>query len=146
MVTRFRLLARLCRTGLVTRRVNVKYMNLEAETDWLARLWRSLGDARCAFVDLTDLTDNVVVEVELVTRRIRLGHTGRVGISVGGTRLSCSSSRTEVRTACPYAAGLPVDRQERIGMLKLLDTAPDPPDVASDRVEDSRIRGSGSHS
>jgi hypothetical protein len=30
-----------------------KFMNLEAGDDWKARLWRSLGDARCALIDLT---------------------------------------------------------------------------------------------
>src|SRR5262249_23118583 len=42
-----------------------KYMNLEAGRDWKARLWRSLGDARCAFVALTDLTPFVEEEIHL---------------------------------------------------------------------------------
>ena len=40
-------------------------MNLEAGDDWLARLWRSLGDARCCFVDLTGLTPYVAEEIQL---------------------------------------------------------------------------------
>jgi hypothetical protein len=47
-----------------------RYMNLEAGDDWFARLWRSLGDARCAFIDLTDLTEHVTREVELVYRTL----------------------------------------------------------------------------
>jgi hypothetical protein len=42
-----------------------KFMNLEAGQDWQARLWRSLGDARCAFIDLSDLTPFVEEEIRL---------------------------------------------------------------------------------
>ncbi len=42
-----------------------KYMNLEAGPDWKARLWRSLGQARCAFVDLTEMTRFVEEEAAL---------------------------------------------------------------------------------
>jgi hypothetical protein len=45
-----------------------KYMDLEAGDDWFARLWRSLADARCAFVDLADVTRYVDQEIELVYR------------------------------------------------------------------------------
>jgi hypothetical protein len=44
-----------------------KYMNLEAGADWKARLWRSLGDARCALIDVTDLTPFVQDEIRLAT-------------------------------------------------------------------------------
>jgi hypothetical protein len=49
-----------------------KYMNLEAGGDWKSRLWRSLGEARCAVLDLTDLTPFVEEEVELVQRCLGL--------------------------------------------------------------------------
>ena len=42
-----------------------KFMNLEAGRDWKARLWRSLADARCAFIDVTDVTSFVLEEIEL---------------------------------------------------------------------------------
>jgi hypothetical protein len=45
-----------------------KYMDLEAGDDWKARLWRSLGEARCAFVDVTDLTPFVAEEIGLAMR------------------------------------------------------------------------------
>jgi hypothetical protein len=40
-------------------------MNLEAGPDWKARLWRSLGQARCALIDVTCLTPFVRDEIEL---------------------------------------------------------------------------------
>jgi len=43
-------------------------MNLEAGPDWKARLWRSFGEARCALIDVTDLTPFVIDEVELALR------------------------------------------------------------------------------
>lgn len=52
--------------AFVLRYATPRYMNLEAGKDWLARLWRSLGDAHCAFVDLTDLTPHVAQEIRLV--------------------------------------------------------------------------------
>jgi hypothetical protein len=42
-----------------------KFMNLEARADWQARLWRSLGAARCALIDLSDLTPFVEEEIHL---------------------------------------------------------------------------------
>ncbi len=45
-----------------------KYMSLEAGEDWFARLWRSMGDARCAFIDLSDVTDYVTEEISLSYR------------------------------------------------------------------------------
>jgi hypothetical protein len=45
-----------------------RFMNLEAGADWKARLWRSLGEARCAVIDLTDLTPFVLDEVQLALR------------------------------------------------------------------------------
>jgi hypothetical protein len=49
-----------------------KFMNLEAGDDWKARLWRSLGDARCALIDLTDLTPYVAEEVHLCYQTLGL--------------------------------------------------------------------------
>ncbi len=49
-----------------------RYMNLEAGADWKARLWRSFGAARCALIDLTDLTPFVCEEIELVSRCLGL--------------------------------------------------------------------------
>jgi hypothetical protein len=45
-----------------------RFMNLEAGSDWKARLWRSLGEARCAIIDLTDLTPFVLDEVQLAVQ------------------------------------------------------------------------------
>src|SRR5579864_1743711 len=42
-----------------------RFMNLEAGRDWKARLWRTLGTVRCAFIDLTDITPFVLDEVQL---------------------------------------------------------------------------------
>ncbi len=47
-----------------------KFMNLEAGDDWKARLWRSLGDARCALIDLSDLTPFVEEEIHLSYRSL----------------------------------------------------------------------------
>jgi hypothetical protein len=45
--------------------LNPRFMNLEAGPDWKARLWRSLGQARCALIDVTCLTPFVRDEIEL---------------------------------------------------------------------------------
>lgn len=45
-----------------------KFMNLEAGNDWKVRLWRSLGDARCALIDITELTPFVCEEINLAIR------------------------------------------------------------------------------
>jgi hypothetical protein len=45
-----------------------RFMNLEAGPDWKARLWRSLGEARCALIDVTDLTPFVLDEVQLAVQ------------------------------------------------------------------------------
>jgi Protein of unknown function (DUF1559) len=42
-----------------------RFMNLEAGNEWKARLWRSFGDARCAFVDVSHVTSFVGEEIEL---------------------------------------------------------------------------------
>ena len=53
---------------LVFRYCTPKYMNLEAGRDWKARLWRSLGGARCALIDVSRLTTFVEEEIELCVR------------------------------------------------------------------------------
>ncbi len=45
-----------------------KYMNLEAGDAWKERLWRSLGRARGAVIDVTDLTPHVIGEIQLCVR------------------------------------------------------------------------------
>jgi hypothetical protein len=54
------------------RYVTPKYMNLEAGNDWKARLWRSLADARCAIIDLTDMTPFVEEEIILAEKCLGL--------------------------------------------------------------------------
>ena len=61
-----------------------KFMNLEAGADWKARLWRSLGDARCALIDLSDLTPFVLEEIELCRRCLGLKRILFVGDSSRG--------------------------------------------------------------
>lgn len=46
----------------------VKYMNLEADEDWFSRLWRSMAEARCVFVDVSDVTPEVEREIVLAHR------------------------------------------------------------------------------
>jgi hypothetical protein len=54
------------------RYATAKYLNLEAGADWKQRLWRSLGDARCAVLDVSDLTPFVVQEIRLCFRCLGL--------------------------------------------------------------------------
>ena len=49
-----------------------RYMNLEAGKEWKARLWRSLGDARCALIDISQVTSFVAEEIELCFRCLGL--------------------------------------------------------------------------
>lgn len=50
---------------LMLRYAHPRYMGLEAGADWAPRLWRSLADARGAFLDLRDATEAVEREVRL---------------------------------------------------------------------------------
>lgn len=50
----------------------VRYMNLEAGSDWLPRLARSLDDARCVFIDLTRMTGPLDDELHLAVGRVGL--------------------------------------------------------------------------
>jgi hypothetical protein len=58
---------------------SAKYMNLEAGNDWMGRLWRSLGDARCAFVDLTRVTEFVAIEIRLARQSLGLDRVLFIG-------------------------------------------------------------------
>ena len=49
-----------------------KYMDLEAGDDWKARLWSSLAEARCAFIDVSDPTPFLLEEVVLAVRSLGL--------------------------------------------------------------------------
>lgn len=69
-----------------------KYMNLEAGADWKARLWRSLGDTRCAFVDVQDLTPFVREEVHLCYHCMGVNRV----LFIGNSSLSEQSLRARV--------------------------------------------------
>ncbi len=56
-----------------------KYMNLEAGDAWKERLWRSLGRARGAVIDVTDLTPHVIGEIQLCFRCLGLDRILFVG-------------------------------------------------------------------
>jgi hypothetical protein len=56
-----------------------RYMNLEAGDDWIARIWRSMGEASCAFIDLTDITEYVDQEIRLVVRCLGIGRVLFIG-------------------------------------------------------------------
>ena len=49
-----------------------RYLNLEAGSDWKARLWRSLCEARGAVLDVSDLTNYVIDELWLCLRTLGL--------------------------------------------------------------------------
>jgi Protein of unknown function (DUF1559) len=66
----YRLLRYLNYFPFILKYSTTRYLNLEAEDDWKARLWRSLCHARGAVVDVTDLTSYVVEEVWLCHRTL----------------------------------------------------------------------------
>ena len=48
------------------RYASLRYMNLEgSDDDWLPRLWRTMRTARCAFVNVFEITDWLIVEARL---------------------------------------------------------------------------------
>lgn len=57
---------------LALRYIGARYMSLEAESDWLARLWKTLSTVRVVFVDLRKITDSVVMEIKLAQRCVGL--------------------------------------------------------------------------
>src|SRR5262249_32626103 len=56
-----------------------KLMNLEAGDDWKSRLWASLGDARCALIDVSDLTPFVEEEIQLAYHTLGLSRILFIG-------------------------------------------------------------------
>jgi hypothetical protein len=56
-----------------------RYLNLEAGHDWKARLWRTLGLAKGALIDVSDLTPYVVAEMRLCYRNMGLARILFIG-------------------------------------------------------------------
>jgi hypothetical protein len=89
-----------------------KFMNLEAGWDWQARLWRSLADARCAFIDLSDLTPFVEAEVHLCyrclgpARVLFLGDPSRGPAQWQNVVAQLLSLKEPARTPIPEGAGV----------------------------------------
>ncbi len=79
-----------------------KFMNLEAGTDWKARLWRSLGDTRCAFIDVTDLTPFVKEEIELACTCLGLSRV----LFLGNATRSVEDWRRRIAAALPLGTPL----------------------------------------
>jgi hypothetical protein len=92
-----------------------KFMNLEAGHDWKARLWRSLGEARCALIDVSQLTPFVREEIELAIRCLGLHRVLFIG----------DDSRTadEWRQAVLTALGSPDVQPEGIQLAIWADSA-----------------------
>jgi hypothetical protein len=87
-----------------------KFMNLEAGRYWLASVWRSLADARCAFIDLTEVTENVAIE-------------SRVAIScLGSNRIVFLADQTrdeaELRKRAAALVGLEEEAGSRLLLLR----------------------------
>jgi hypothetical protein len=92
-----------------------RFMNLEAGCDWKARLWRSLGEARCALIDATDLTPFVREEVELAVRCLGFHRVLFLGAD--------SHTAGEWRQVILTALGSPDVPPERIQVALWADTA-----------------------
>jgi hypothetical protein len=98
------------------RYATAKYMNLEAGADWKQRLWRSLGDARCAIIDVSDLTSHVIQEIQMcfrslglkrmlfVCRATSLGDAGDSKAAIA-RHLDLPSAESEVQVATWDASG-----------------------------------------
>jgi|GEM_PF-4108359 len=78
-----------------------RFMNLEAGPDWKARLWRSLGQARCALIDVTYLTPFVHDEIDLALQCLG---PERV-LFIVDTTLSLAAWKEKIasRLVCPVA-------------------------------------------
>jgi hypothetical protein len=78
-----------------------RFMNLEAGPDWKARLWRSLGQARCALIDMSCLTPFVHDEIDLALQCLG---PERV-LFIVDTTLSLAAWREKIasRLVCPVA-------------------------------------------
>lgn len=92
-----------------------KFMNLEAGRHWKAQLWRSLGDARCALIDVTELTPFVREEIELATRCLGFHRVLFIGDE--------SRPADQWRQAILTALGMPDVRPECIQIATWADTA-----------------------
>jgi hypothetical protein len=91
-----------------------KYMNLEAGPDWKARLWRSLGEARCALIDVSELTPFLREEVELAIRCLGFHRVLFIG--------NHSRTADEWRRAILAAMGTPDVPPEHIRIVVWADT------------------------
>jgi hypothetical protein len=60
-----------------------KHMELEAQDDWPARLWRSLAESRGAFLDLRQVSPGVALERDLTAKALGLS---RIAYVVDGSR------------------------------------------------------------
>jgi hypothetical protein len=54
------------------RYLGARYLSLEAESDWFARLWKTLGTVRAVFIDVRELTAHVISETELAYQCVGL--------------------------------------------------------------------------
>jgi hypothetical protein len=82
-----------------------KYMNLEAGADWKGRLWRSLGAARCAMIDITDLTSFVIEEMRLCIHCLGLDRI----LFIGNNTKDTQTWRAEIERALEHSSnGKPV--------------------------------------
>jgi hypothetical protein len=93
----------------VIRYASPKYMNLEAGPDWKQRLWRSFGDARCAVIDVSDLTPFVREEIELTVSC--LGYQRVLFVADDSRQVE------EWRQAVREAAGSDVDPSDQIQVV-----------------------------
>jgi hypothetical protein len=64
---------------LAMRYCTPKYMDLEARDDWQPRLWYSMREARCAFIDLRDLTGFVGQEITLAASALGVQRIAFIG-------------------------------------------------------------------
>ena len=90
-----------------------KFMDLEAGEDWLIRLWKTCQTVRIVFIDLADITTNLINEIKLALTTVG---PRRVVFLTGGSK-SPSTCR-EVLNEIAQAAG--VDANE----LVVLDASP----------------------
>jgi hypothetical protein len=79
---------------MLFRYARTRFMNLEAEADWRARLWRSLADVRVVFLDVREMTKNLEFEVRLAY--------GCVGLNrmcfIGDTRMGTDEWKAQIHS------------------------------------------------
>jgi hypothetical protein len=80
-----------------------KFMNLEAGADWKVRLWRSLGQARCALIEISALTPFVTEEIELSYHCLGLHRILFIGDQINAPE----AWRSRVATLLPTGFGEP---------------------------------------